>query len=54
MDKAFNYLVKGTFNVMKGLLLSVLMVCIVVSLVRHPPGRLRSIFNRRRYHNAIR
>ena len=40
MDKTFRYLLKGTFNVMKGPFLSLLMVAIVVSLVRHPPGRL--------------
>jgi hypothetical protein len=37
----------GTFNMMKGLILSALMICVVVSLVRHPPG---AVFNNRDDH----
>ena len=40
VDKIFHYLVNGTFSVMKGPILSVLIVCVVVSLIRHPPGHL--------------
>ncbi len=40
MDNTFNYLLKAALNVMKGPILFLLMVGIVVSLVRHPPGRL--------------
>ncbi len=38
MDKIFHYLVNGTFCVMKGPILSLLIVCVVVSLIRHPPA----------------
>jgi hypothetical protein len=40
MEKALHTVMHGTFNAMKGPLLSFLMLSIVVSLVRHPPGRL--------------
>lgn len=40
MEKTIHALMHGTFNVMKGPLLLVLLLSIVVSLVRHPPGRL--------------
>ncbi len=40
MNKTFNYLLKGAFNVMKVPILFLLMVGIVVSLVRHRAGRL--------------
>jgi hypothetical protein len=40
MDKALHTLTHGTFNAMKGPLLSLLMLSIVVSLARRPPGRL--------------
>ncbi len=40
MDKTLNYLLKGAFNVMKSPILFFLIVGIVISLVRHPPGRV--------------
>jgi hypothetical protein len=40
MEKAIHALMHGTFNAMKGPLLCILMLSIVVSLVRSPPGRL--------------
>ncbi len=40
MDQTFHRLMNGTFNVMKGPILSLLMVSIVISLARRPPGRL--------------
>ncbi|HZT26787.1 MAG TPA: hypothetical protein VFA57_13895 [Pseudolabrys sp.] len=40
MDKALENLMNGTFNLVKGPVLSILMLSIVVSLVRHPPSRL--------------
>jgi hypothetical protein len=39
----------GTLNMMKGLILFALMVCVVVSLVRHPPG---AVFNNRSDHDG--
>jgi hypothetical protein len=47
--KALHYLTNGTLNMMKGLILSALMVCVVVSLVRHPPG---AVFNNRGDHHG--
>lgn len=44
LDKAIKYLVNGTLVVMKGLILSTLMICVVVSLVRHRHG---AVFNNR-------
>ena len=41
MGKALHYLMNGTLNMMKGLILSALMICVLVSLVRHPPGEKR-------------
>ncbi len=51
MDKARHRLINGVLNMMKGLILSALMVCVVVSLVRHPPG---AVFNNRDDHRDAR
>jgi len=40
MEKTIHFLMHGTFNAMKGPLLCILMLSIVFSLVRSPPGRL--------------
>ncbi len=50
MDKARHHLINGVLNMMKGLILSALMVCVVVSLVRRPPG----VFNNRDDHRDAR
>jgi hypothetical protein len=47
--RALHYLMNGTLNMMKGLILFALMVCVVGSLVRHPPG---AVFNNRRDHDG--
>ena len=49
MGRAFHYLMNGTLNMMKGLILSALMVWVVVSLVRHLPG---AAFNNRSDHDG--
>ena len=40
MDKALHTLTHGAFNAMKGPLLSLLLLSILISLARQPPGRL--------------
>jgi len=47
--RALHYLMNGTLNMMKGLILFALMVCVVGSLVRHPPG---AVFNNRSDHDG--
>ena len=51
MDKILANIVSGVINVMKGPILFLLMVCIVVSLTRHPPSRL-AVFDHRHDHHA--
>jgi len=48
--RALHYLMNGTLNMMKGLILFALMVCVVGSLVRHPPG---AVFNNRSDQDAF-
>ena len=46
MDKTLHSIFNGAFGWVKGPLLCFLMLCIVVSLVRHPPGRLVTVRSR--------
>jgi hypothetical protein len=43
MDKFVHCIVNGAFAAMKGPLLFILLISIVVSLVRRPPGRLAPV-----------
>ena len=47
MERVFNYLMKGTFNAMKGPILSILMLSIVVSIARHLPSRPNEVSDHR-------
>jgi hypothetical protein len=38
MNTASHYFVSASLNILKGPALSLLMLCIVILLVRHPPG----------------
>ena len=49
LSKALRYLMNGTLNMIKGLILSALLICVVISLVRHPPG---AVFNNRGDHHG--
>ncbi len=40
IEKAFVYLVRSMCSLVKGPALSLLMLMVVISLVRYPPGRL--------------
>jgi len=47
MDRIFIYLMKGTFNAMKGPILSISMLCIMVSIARHMSSRPNEVSNHR-------
>ena len=40
MDKTFQFIFHGAFSCIKGPVIFLLLVGMVVSLVRHPPGQL--------------
>lgn len=53
MDWVFNYITKRTIDAMKGPILSILMLCIIVSIARHLPGRPYEVSDHRETNEAV-